>query len=120
VGALPIGALSISADSTGTLYFVSRPDCTTSATRSGRVWAPGKFASALALASVLLVELATPAAATTAQESTGDGSTRYLLMAIGLVLLSALLGGLWRVYWKATVPPARRPYQPPPIPLPGE
>ena len=120
MGALPIGVLSISADSTGTLCLVSRPDRTTSATRSARGRAPGKFASAVVLAGLVLAALATPAAATTAQESTSDGSTRYLLMAIGLVLLSALLGGLWRMYWKATIPPARRPYQPPPIPLPGE
>ncbi|MFT7650554.1 MAG: hypothetical protein ACI8Y4_005327 [Candidatus Poriferisodalaceae bacterium] len=60
------------------------------------------------------------AGATEAQQASGDGSLRYLLLAIGFLVLAMLLSGLWWIYFRATVPPARRPYRPPSISLPGE
>ncbi len=48
------------------------------------------------------------------QRATSDGTAPYKVLAVGLVSLALLMGILTWFYWKATVPPARRGYLPPP------
>jgi membrane protein implicated in regulation of membrane protease activity len=48
-----------------------------------------------------------------AQKATDQGALPYQALAVGLLALSAVLAGLWWIYWQATTPPARRAYVPP-------
>ncbi|HEC11302.1 MAG TPA: hypothetical protein ENI86_17325 [Acidimicrobiales bacterium] len=48
------------------------------------------------------------------QSATSDGTGPYKVLSVGLVTLALLMGILTWFYWKATVPPARRGYLPPP------
>ncbi len=48
------------------------------------------------------------------QSATSDGTAPYKVLSVGLVSLAVLMGILTWFYWKATVPPARRGYLPPP------
>ncbi|NOX31218.1 MAG: hypothetical protein GXP35_14400 [Actinobacteria bacterium] len=47
-----------------------------------------------------------------AQAETGDGTKPLRILAVLLGVLALLLGALTRLYWKATIPEARRGYLP--------
>lgn len=59
--------------------------------------------------SVLMVQAA-------AQESVGSGAGKWWLLVAGLALATLVCAALWVFVRRRTVPPAKRPYEPPPLP----
>lgn len=94
MAAQPIGAEAISADAArgiGTLRFV-----------------------------VPLTVLLADVVAQQAQESVGSGAGRWWLLVAGLAAATVICGIGWLVVKRRTLPPAKKPYVPPNIPLKSE
>ena len=65
------------------------------------------------LAASVFAQTDTPGGdAVEAQAESGDGTKPLRILAVLLGVLALLLGALTRLYWKATIPEARRGYLP--------